>query len=266
LSKKAVFAALCLVAFVVPANAGGWETVHRYVHKTGRCAFGREVLASFYGTGRITANGERFNPHGLTAASYDYEFGTTITVINPHNGRTCLVRVNDRGPNGLARSMGARIDFALGARDCLGMVASQYVCAPEVQVVSAPARIAVARRYERAAVVAVKSYEPASIFAAKRNERTPVVAVKTYPRTPIVTATRHDWAPVFAAKRYERARVIAVKRLTHMHVYLARTPARSKPLSFVERSYKRDAQGWGLWTVGARQKKSARSWQRANTQ
>jgi hypothetical protein len=26
--------------------------------------------------------------------------------------------------------MGARIDFALGARDCLGMVASQYVCAP----------------------------------------------------------------------------------------------------------------------------------------
>lgn len=89
-----------------------------------------EVLASFYGTGRLTANGERFNPYAVTAASYDYVLGTTITVTNPHNGRTCQVRVNDHGPNGLARVMGARIDFALGARDCLGMVASQYVCAP----------------------------------------------------------------------------------------------------------------------------------------
>ncbi len=105
--------------------------MHRYVHKTGRCGSDREVLASFYGTGRLTATGERFNPHGVTAASYDYVLGTTITVTNPHNGRTCQVRVNDHGPNGIARVMGARIDFALGARDCLGMVASQYVCAPD---------------------------------------------------------------------------------------------------------------------------------------
>ncbi len=67
---------------------------------------------------------------GLPLASYDYVLGTTITVTNPHNGRTCQVRVNDHGPNGLARVMGARIDFAFGARDCFGMVASQYVCAP----------------------------------------------------------------------------------------------------------------------------------------
>ena len=104
--------------------------MYRYVHKTGRCGSDREVLASFYGTGRLTASGERFNPHGLTAASYDYALGTTITVTNPHNGRTCQVRVNDRGPNGIARVMGARIDLALGARDCLEIIASQYVCAP----------------------------------------------------------------------------------------------------------------------------------------
>ncbi len=112
--------------------------MHRYVHKSGRCGADREVLASFYGTGRLTATGERFNPHGLTAASYDYALGTTITVTNPHNGRTCQVRVNDRGPNGIARVMGARIDLALGARDCLGMIASQYVCAPDAQPSAQP--------------------------------------------------------------------------------------------------------------------------------
>ena len=130
MSKRPIFSALFLAALSVPAVAGGWATVHLYVHKTGRCGVAREVLASFYGTGKLTANGERFNRFGLTAASYDYVLGTTITVTNPHNGRTCRVRVNDHGPNGLARIMGARLDFALGARDCLGMVASQYVCAP----------------------------------------------------------------------------------------------------------------------------------------
>jgi hypothetical protein len=134
LPNRSILAALFLGAFCLPAAAGGWATVHLYVHKTGRCGTGREVLASFYGTGAITANGERFHAHGLTAASYDYALGSTITVTNPHNGRTCQVRVNDRGPNGLARAVGARIDFALGARDCLGMVASQYVCAPAPDV------------------------------------------------------------------------------------------------------------------------------------
>ena len=91
--------------------------VHRYVQKTGRCGSAREVLASFYGTGKLTASGERFNPHGLTAASYDYALGTRLR-SQSRNGRTCQVRVNDRGPNGVARVMGARIDLALGARDC----------------------------------------------------------------------------------------------------------------------------------------------------
>jgi rare lipoprotein A (peptidoglycan hydrolase) len=150
LPNRSILAALFLSSFCLPATAGGWATVHIYVHKTGRCGADREVLASFYGTGAVTANGERFNPRGVTAASHDYALGSTITVINPQNGRTCQVRINDRGPNGLARAMGARIDFALGARDCLGMVASQYVCAP------APDVGAVDRHVEKVARVPIK--------------------------------------------------------------------------------------------------------------
>jgi len=122
--------ALFLAVLGTSADAGGWETIHRYVRKTGHCGGVREVLASYYATGRRTASGERFNPHGLTAASHDYALGAIISIKNPLTGRVCAIRINDRGPHGVALRMGARIDFALGAARCLGMRASQYVCAP----------------------------------------------------------------------------------------------------------------------------------------
>jgi rare lipoprotein A (peptidoglycan hydrolase) len=122
--------ALLFVAPVTPAGAAGWASVHRYVHKTGNCGGSREVLASTYGSGHRTANGERFNPQGLTAASHDYALGSVVSVRNPHNGRVCSVRINDRGPHGTARRMGAKLDFATGAARCLGMRGTQYVCAP----------------------------------------------------------------------------------------------------------------------------------------
>jgi rare lipoprotein A (peptidoglycan hydrolase) len=131
----AVLAALCASAFVLPilcvsADAAGWGAVHRYVRKTGQCEGAREVLASYYATGSRTASGERFNAHGLTAASHDYALGTVLSIKNPHTGRACSIRINDRGPHGLARRTGARLDFALGAARCLGMRGTQYVCAP----------------------------------------------------------------------------------------------------------------------------------------
>ena len=129
IAKSCLLAAL-LVSASGSADAGGWATVHRYVHKTGKCGAAREVLASHYWTGTKTASGERFNPHDLTAASHDYPLGTTITAMNPLNGRSCRVRINDRGPYGIARQMGAKIDFALGAARCLGMRSAQYICAP----------------------------------------------------------------------------------------------------------------------------------------
>lgn len=170
---KKLFVAFALACvFAIPAQAGGWLTVHRYVHKTGRCGASNEVLASFYGTGRITANGERFNPYAVTAASYDYPLGTTITVTNPNNGRTCQVRVNDHGPNGIARVMGARIDFSLGSRDCLGMVQSTYVCAPYPQVYeSAKLHTKEPGQHAHVRLASVKKAEPTKPAAAKAPQR-----------------------------------------------------------------------------------------------
>lgn len=57
--------------------------------------------ASYYGNefhGRKTANGERFDQGKLTAAHRTLPFGTRVKVTNPQNGKTVVVRVNDRGP------------------------------------------------------------------------------------------------------------------------------------------------------------------------
>ena len=112
---------------VAPANAGGWGSVHRYVKPTGKCA-GQEVLASYYWTGTRTASGERFDASGNTAAARTWPLGSSLTVTNPHNGRSLTVRINDTGPYGTAYRMGARLDLARGAAQRLGMRGAQYVC------------------------------------------------------------------------------------------------------------------------------------------
>jgi len=57
-------------------------------------------VASIYSTdsGGGTASGERLNPQALTAAHRSLPFGTKVRVTNKSNGRTVVVRINDRGP------------------------------------------------------------------------------------------------------------------------------------------------------------------------
>ncbi|PWW82481.1 septal ring lytic transglycosylase RlpA family lipoprotein [Prosthecochloris marina] len=60
-----------------------------------------EGKASYYADrfhGRLTANGERFNMHELTAAHKSLPFGSMVRVTNLSNGKKVLVRINDRGP------------------------------------------------------------------------------------------------------------------------------------------------------------------------
>ncbi len=79
--------------------------------------------ASWYGPGFFgnrTANGEVFRPGTLTAAHRTLPFGTRVRVTNLNNGRSAVVRINDRGP-----FTGNRvIDLAHGAAHELGLVSS----------------------------------------------------------------------------------------------------------------------------------------------
>ncbi|WP_242028317.1 septal ring lytic transglycosylase RlpA family protein [Pseudanabaena sp. FACHB-2040] len=75
--------------------------------------------ASWYGPyfhGRQTATGEIFNQHELTAAHPSLPFGTYLKVHNRANGRSIVVRVNDRGPYVGERSL----DLSYAAAQCLG--------------------------------------------------------------------------------------------------------------------------------------------------
>ncbi|MGB3281430.1 MAG: septal ring lytic transglycosylase RlpA family protein [Methylovirgula sp.] len=75
------------------------------------------IRASYYCSGRRTASGEHFNPNGFTAAHRTLPFGTRLAVTNPANGRTVVVRINDRGP--FVR--GVSLDLARGAAFAIGM-------------------------------------------------------------------------------------------------------------------------------------------------
>lgn len=64
-------------------------------------AFTETGKASYYADslhGNLTANGETFNQNALTAAHPRLAFGTQVRVTNMANGKSVVVRINDRGP------------------------------------------------------------------------------------------------------------------------------------------------------------------------
>ena len=86
------------------------------VYKTG-------VTASYYAEdfhGKRTSNGERFNMNDYTCAHKSLPFDTILKVTNLANGKTCEVRVNDRGPFVASRE----IDLSKAAAIKLGMIGS----------------------------------------------------------------------------------------------------------------------------------------------
>jgi rare lipoprotein A len=70
-------------------------------------SFAQCTQATYYDLhGSQTANGEIFNSYGRTAAHPYYRFGTRLRVTNQRNGKSVVIRINDRGPN---------LDLSLGA-------------------------------------------------------------------------------------------------------------------------------------------------------
>lgn len=82
--------------------------------------------ASWYGRahhGLVTASGERYDMHALTAAHRSLPFGTRLRVTNLNNGEVVEVRINDRGP----MIQGRILDLSYAAAQKLGAVGAGVI-------------------------------------------------------------------------------------------------------------------------------------------
>lgn len=102
-------------------------------------AYDSTGIASWYGAkfhGRPTANGEIFDQNALTAAHPTLPLPVLVRVTNLENGRSLVVRVNDRGPF----AHGREIDLSRRAADLLGFL-NQGTAKVRVQYVSIAPRL-----------------------------------------------------------------------------------------------------------------------------
>jgi rare lipoprotein A len=112
-----------------------------------------EGLASWYKMGTKTANGESYEPMGITAAHPTLPFGTKVRVTNAGNGQSVVVRINDRGPF----TGGRIIDLSKGAAKAISM-RQAGVARVQIEVVDTA---------KAAEVAAAPSEEPVEAAAAE---------------------------------------------------------------------------------------------------
>jgi rare lipoprotein A len=117
--------ALALVAFaLISCGACGGGQKEPITGKSTSRTTGRvqEGYATWYGAGlhgRRTASGERFNKNAMTAAHRSLPLQTRVRVTNKRNGRSVVLRINDRGPYGKRSHI---IDVSEAAARKLGMI------------------------------------------------------------------------------------------------------------------------------------------------
>jgi rare lipoprotein A len=109
----------------VPKGGGAYHVGQPYTvngktyYPSENPAYREEGIASWYGPdfhGRQTANGEVFDMHSITAAHPTMPIPSYARVTDLDNGRSIIVRVNDRGPY----ARGRIIDLSTGAANALG--------------------------------------------------------------------------------------------------------------------------------------------------
>jgi len=121
-------------------------------------------VASWYGTkfhGESTANGERYDLYGMTAAHCTLPIPTYVLVTNLENGKQCVVRVNDRGPF----AEGRIIDLSYAAATKLGYAhkGTALVEVSAIDVDNWPPRGGVAEAAPRAIATPAPAALPAPI-------------------------------------------------------------------------------------------------------
>lgn len=119
-----------LIALVLALVAcGGSQTKKAATGKkteTGK-AFVQQGLATWYGGkfhGGPTASGETYNKYSMTAAHRKLPFNTRVKVTNLKNGRSVILRINNRGPFGNKRRI---IDVSEAAARKLDMIEAGVV-------------------------------------------------------------------------------------------------------------------------------------------
>lgn len=102
-----------------PAVAAAPKAADARTEGTGRWRTYETGTASWYGGrwhGRKTANGERYDQYSMTAAHKKLPFNTKVRVTNLSTGKSCIVRINNRGPY----VRGRVIDLSVAAAKKIG--------------------------------------------------------------------------------------------------------------------------------------------------
>jgi rare lipoprotein A len=144
-----------------PKSRGGNRNPYTVLGKTyavlpSAAGFKERGVASWYGSkfhGRLTANGEKYDMYAMTAAHKHLPLPSYVQVKNLSNGKTIIVRVNDRGPfHG-----GRIIDLSYAAATKLGML-GKGTARVEVEAIN-PAQWA-KRQKQQPAGTAVSAKKP----------------------------------------------------------------------------------------------------------
>lgn len=85
-------------------------------------------MASIY-TDHRTASGEKYSRHAMAAAHKSFPLGSTCKVTNLKNGKSCIVRINDRGPY----VRGRIIDLTPAAANKIGLGYGQGIARVKVE-------------------------------------------------------------------------------------------------------------------------------------
>jgi len=151
----------------LPDGAGGFHKVGKPYKIAGRwyhpianaTAYDQTGIASWYGRdfhGKQTANGERYDMHALSAAHTTLPMPTLVRVTNLENGRSVVVRVNDRGPFVKNRL----IDLSFAAAKQLGYE-HQGTTRVRVQTLDLPAS---------STMTASKAVAPTAVLASRQKQ------------------------------------------------------------------------------------------------
>lgn len=132
-------------------------------------------VASWYGpnfVGRPTANGEIFDPSQLTAAHQTLPFDTLVRVTHLENGRSVVVRINDRGP-----FVGRRIiDLSRAAAERIDMIGSGTAQVRLDLLEAAPERLSTAPSSDLSGFqVASRFHQPGQLLLLRSERSQPLL-------------------------------------------------------------------------------------------